>query len=115
MLTRRHDPKNNNIQRNGIQNNETQNVDFQQNNELNVTLSIMALSKMAEHCYAECCICWQSLMLSVSYKPFMLRVIMLNAVMLSVMTAWSDLCRFYIRTALLGTNAGKLKLTHMSK
>jgi hypothetical protein len=45
--------------------------------------SITQFSIMAEHC-SECLLCSLSLMLSVTYKPFMLSVIMLNVVMLSV-------------------------------
>jgi hypothetical protein len=37
----------------------------------------------AWHCYAECQLCSASYMLSVTYKPFMLSVTMLNVVMLS--------------------------------
>jgi hypothetical protein len=33
---------------------------------------------MAEHCYAECHVFWLSLMLSVTYKPFMLCVVVLS-------------------------------------
>ncbi len=39
---------------------------------------------IAEHCYAVYQLCWLSLLLSVTYKPFMLCVIMLNVVMLNV-------------------------------
>jgi hypothetical protein len=51
------------------------------------------LSIIAEHCYAECCLCWMSCMLTVTCKSFMLSVIMLSAVMLSVVapTAVADL------------------------
>ncbi len=45
-----------------------------------MTLSIVTLSTMAEHCYAECRLCWLSLMLSVTYKPLMLYVVMLSVV-----------------------------------
>ncbi len=48
------------------------------------TLSIMTFSMIAEHCYAVYQLCWLSLLLSVTNKPFMLFVIMLNVVMLSV-------------------------------
>jgi hypothetical protein len=39
---------------------------------------------MAEHCCAECRLCWWSLMPSVTLKLLMLSAIMLNVVMLSV-------------------------------
>jgi hypothetical protein len=39
---------------------------------------------MAECCYADCRLCLVSFMLSVTNKPFMLRVVMLNVIMLSV-------------------------------
>ncbi len=39
---------------------------------------------MAERCYAECCLCRLSLMLSVAYKPYMLNVILLDVIMLIV-------------------------------
>jgi hypothetical protein len=39
---------------------------------------------MTEHCYTDCLLCCLSLMLSVTYKPFMLSVVMLSVVMLSV-------------------------------
>ncbi len=44
----------------------------------------MALTKMAERCYAECHLCWLSLMLSVTFKPFMMCVVIPNVIMLSV-------------------------------
>jgi hypothetical protein len=44
----------------------------------------MTHSVMAEHCYADCRLCILSLMLSVTYEPFMLSVITLSVVMLSV-------------------------------
>ncbi len=37
---------------------------------------------MAEQCYTECCLSSVSFKLSVTHKPFMLSVIMLNVVML---------------------------------
>jgi len=40
-----------------------------------MTLSIMTLSIISEHCSAECRLCWLSLMLSVTYKPLMLSVV----------------------------------------
>jgi hypothetical protein len=40
--------------------------------------------KLDTNCYAECYFCWASFMLSVANKPFNLRVIMLNSIMLSV-------------------------------
>ncbi len=43
------------------------------------TLSIMALGKMAEHCYAEC-----HFTLSVTYKHSMLTVVMVSVVMVGV-------------------------------
>jgi hypothetical protein len=45
---------------------------------------MMALSIMAEHCYAECHLWRLSLMLSVTNKPLMLSFIMLSVIMLSV-------------------------------
>ncbi len=39
---------------------------------------------MAEHCNAECRFCCVSLMPSVTDKPFMLSVVMLNVIMLSI-------------------------------
>ncbi len=42
----------------------------------------------AEHCYTQCRLCWVSLMLSVTYKPFMLSVIVLNANLLSVVAPY---------------------------
>jgi hypothetical protein len=39
---------------------------------------------LAEHCYTECHLCCLSLKLSVTNKPLILSVIMLNGVMLSV-------------------------------
>ncbi len=51
---------------------------------LNITtFSITQFSIMAEHC-SECLLCSLSLMLSVTYKPFILSVIMLNVIMLNV-------------------------------
>ena len=49
---------------------------------------------MTKHCYAECDLCWLSLMLSVKYKPFMLSVIMLNIVTLSVALPNCDLFEY---------------------
>ncbi len=43
----------------------------------------MTFNIMADHCYAECHLFIMSLMLSVTYKPFILSVIMLNYVVLS--------------------------------
>ncbi len=43
-----------------------------------MTLVIVTLSTMAERCYDV------SLMLSVTYKPFLLSVVMLSVIMLSV-------------------------------
>ncbi len=45
-----------------------------------VMLNVVMLSVS----YADCLLCWLSIMLSVPYKPFMLSVVMLNVVMLSV-------------------------------
>jgi hypothetical protein len=45
----------------------------------NATLSIIA-----EGWYAKCPLCLVSLMLSITFKPFMLSVIMVNFIMLSV-------------------------------
>ncbi len=39
---------------------------------------------MAERCYAECHLSWLSLILSVTYKPFMPNVIMVSVVILNV-------------------------------
>jgi hypothetical protein len=39
---------------------------------------------MAERCCAKCHLCWLSLMLSVTYIPFLLSVVMLNVIMLGV-------------------------------
>jgi hypothetical protein len=44
----------------------------------------MTLSIIIEYCYADCCLHLGSLILSVTYEPFMLRVIMLNVVVLIV-------------------------------
>ena len=44
----------------------------------------MMLSIMAEHCYAECRLCWLSLMVGVTNKHLMLSVIMPSVIMLSV-------------------------------
>jgi hypothetical protein len=52
-----------------IQHSDTQRNYIQQNNELNVTYFIMALSKMAEEL-----LCSVSLIMSVTYKPFILSV-----------------------------------------
>ncbi len=46
----------------------------------------MTLSIMAQYCYAECRLWYESILLSVKYKTFMLSVIMLSNVMLSVWT-----------------------------
>ncbi len=54
---------------------DTQYNDIQHNNEKNATLSIMA-----ECFYAECHLCWVPFMLSVTYKPFVLSVIMQSVV-----------------------------------
>ncbi len=40
----------------------------------------------AKHCYAKCCLCSESFMLSVTFKPFMLSVIKLNIIMQGVIT-----------------------------
>ncbi len=40
------------------------------------------LSIMADHCYAECHLCWVSFILSVTFKPYMLSVVM-----------WMSLCK----------------------
>ncbi len=47
-------------------------------------LSIMVLSIMAKCCYVECQLCRVSVMLRVTYKPFILTDVMLNVVMLNV-------------------------------
>ncbi len=39
---------------------------------------------MAEHCNGECRLCSMSFMLSVTRKPFMVSVILLNVIMLNV-------------------------------
>ncbi len=52
------------------------------------TLSITALSILAERCYAECHLCWLPSMLSVTYKDFMLSVIVPNVVMLIVVAPY---------------------------
>ncbi len=49
------------------------------------TLGITTFSIVAEHFYAECRLCWLSLMLGFTYKSLMLSVFMLNVVMLSVL------------------------------
>jgi hypothetical protein len=50
---------------------------------------------MAEYCHAECGFCWLSLMLNVTYKPFMLSAIMLSVVVLSVVAPkWRWVSRF---------------------
>ncbi len=56
--------------------------------------------------YAECHLCWMSLMLSVTYEPFMLSGIMLNVVMLSVVApVGSTLARkYYIRVDVSGSD-----------
>jgi hypothetical protein len=49
------------------------------------TLSIMTvLLYLKSVCYAKCCLCWVSFILSVTNNPVMLSVIMLKVVMLSV-------------------------------
>ncbi len=45
----------------------------------------MKLSLMAKPCHAQCLLCSLSLMLSVTYKPSMLGVVMLNVIILSVL------------------------------
>ncbi len=45
----------------------------------------MTLDIIAEHCYAECHLYWLPLMPSVTYKPVMPSVVMLNVIMLIVM------------------------------
>jgi hypothetical protein len=52
-------------------------------------LSIMALNIMAKHCYAECYLCWVSVMLSVTYAVCHLRW---GSLMLSVTYAECHLC-----------------------
>ncbi len=47
-------------------------------------LRIMTLSIKAEDCYAECHLCLVSLMLSVTYKPFVVSAVMLDVIMVSV-------------------------------
>ncbi len=44
----------------------------------------MTISIMAEQCYTECRLCWLSLILSISYEPLMLSVLMLNVILQSV-------------------------------
>jgi hypothetical protein len=44
----------------------------------------MTLSTITDAMLSECHLCLLSLMLSVTYKPFMLSVFMVNVVMLSV-------------------------------
>ncbi len=51
--------------------------------------SITQFSIMAEHC-SECLLCSLTLMLRVTYKPFMLSVIIWNVVMLSVVAPYED-------------------------
>jgi hypothetical protein len=50
----------------------------------------MALSIIAKRCYAECHLFCVSLLLSVTLKPFMLSVIMMNVVMLSVVAPMEE-------------------------
>ncbi len=45
---------------------------------ISTTIDIKTLSIMAEHCNAERHLCWVSFTLSVTNKPFMLSVVMLN-------------------------------------
>jgi hypothetical protein len=42
---------------NDTQHNDTQHNDIRRNSKQNVTLIIMTLGTMAEHCYAECHLC----------------------------------------------------------
>jgi hypothetical protein len=49
-----------------------------------MTLRIVTLTIMAEHCNAECHLCCVSLMLSVTYMPFVLSLVMLNVIILSL-------------------------------
>ncbi len=54
--------------RHGSQHDDIQHNDTKHNNKYNVIISIMTLSITAEHCYAECRLCWVSLMLSATCK-----------------------------------------------
>jgi hypothetical protein len=49
---------------------------------------------MVEQYYAVSRVCWQSLKVSVTYKPFVLGVIMPNVVMLSAMAPNNDRKKF---------------------
>jgi hypothetical protein len=48
---------------------------------------------MAEHFYAECCLCLVSFILSATYKNYMLSVVMLNVIMVSVVALVLTMCR----------------------
>ncbi len=56
---------------------------FKNKNKENGTLSIMTLSMGVDHYYAECRLSIVSHLLSVTYKPYMLSVIMLSVIMVS--------------------------------
>jgi hypothetical protein len=80
--TQHNGTQDNDIQHYSINYNDIQRNGIMHNNKLNVKLSIVTLSIMAEHCYVECHLCWLSLILSVTHEPFMLSVVMLNVVIL---------------------------------
>jgi hypothetical protein len=90
--TQHNDTQHNDTQHNNIQHNDTQLNDTQRNNIQHNTLVIVTLSTMkvsiktfnAELHYAECLLCGVSLMLNVTNKSVMLRVIILTVVMLNV-------------------------------
>ncbi len=76
----------NSLKRQYTQHNDTSLNDIQHNNKSITSLSITTLSINApetEFCYTECHLCWLYFMVSVTNKPFILIVIMLNVVMLS--------------------------------
>jgi hypothetical protein len=93
VYVRRHD-----TQHNDTQHDNTQHNDIQLNDKCNTTMSIITVNIMAELSCAKCDLCWLSLMLSVTCKPFMLSVtckpflpsvimlivVRLNVIMLSV-------------------------------
>ncbi len=78
------------------------------NTTLSTTISKLRHSVYCHFCYAEFLLCWTSLMLSVTNKPFMLSVVMLNVVMLNVV-APTDHCMS------INTSIGFFKLLSIFK
>jgi hypothetical protein len=72
------DIQHNDFDHNDIQHNGSEHNGIQHNNKYNATLSTLTFSKMVEWFYAVCVI-----MLNITYKFFMLSVIMLSVVPLA--------------------------------